>query len=174
LINTDEQGKEFQDYISFLTQIPFYSSKKYQLEKGESPAFILPEVKYDNEAHNIGHWVELAEKRNAQNNSWIWTDWFINPKPIFVVAGNQKKWWIFTRRDLFRVYDYYKSQIRIISKGTSLGFCIPSIECCQWASGEWEENKQKGLPLLENKKEQIIKEIKEKFCSYEFKSLFEK
>ena len=132
-MNTDEQGKEFQDYLMEIIHIPFYSSKEYQMNKGETPSILGIETKFNKKAHEIGCWIEILEKRDKNNPHWIVTNWIINDKVFLILAGNYKIQWIFSKWVLLKLS--LERKWKEIKVGTSIGFFLNKYECdqiCIW------------------------------------------
>ena len=121
------QGLEYQDYIFdklYSLGIPLisYSSKKYQIEKGENKAGI--EIKFDNmfdKTKNL--WIELAEKSNSNNKDWIPSGISRDDNTWLYLIGNYEIIYIFAKRHLTLIKDQYPM---IINKTeTSQGFLLP-------------------------------------------------
>lgn len=129
-------GAEFQDYVTHrLLQcgivVNQYSSKKYQIEHGESASGI--EVKYDKLFHDTGNlYIEYQEKSNKDNpeyvnsgilrkdNTWLW------------VIGDYDDLYLIPKKSLQRVYfDYVAGKasprfgIRLVETPTSKGMLLP-------------------------------------------------
>lgn len=122
-----EKGLEYQDFVLDTLYdklgliISYYSSRKYQYEKGESKTGI--EIKYDMLYKDTGNlYIEYAEKKpNAnyyvisgiarQDNAWLY------------VIGNHDIIFIFAKSFLQQLKNV--KGIRHIQKDTSKGYLLP-------------------------------------------------
>lgn len=131
-----ERGQEFQDFI--LTQllkngIPvcFYSSRKYQFEKGESSNGI--EVKFDdryNDTKNL--YIEYAEKSNPNNKNYVPSGIERTDNTWLYLIGNYSIIFIFAKSFLKGLKN--TSQIRHVKTSTSQGYLLPELMAIKYAA----------------------------------------
>ena len=102
-----EQGLYFQDYVIELLYkngIPLisYSSKEYQNMIGENKAGI--EIKNDNNFRKTGNlYIEIAEKSNAENISFVSSGIYRNDNT-----------WLYLIGDINKIYVLSKKQLKIL------------------------------------------------------------
>lgn len=122
-----EKGLEYQDFVLDTLHerlglvISYYSSKKYQFEKGESKSGI--EIKYDMRYKDTGNlYIEYAEKKPE--------------KKYFVISGIERpdNTWLYVIGDHDTIYIFAKSWLqqlknvkglRHIQTDTSKGYLLP-------------------------------------------------
>lgn len=125
---------EFQDFVMdqlYENGIPVtnYSSKKYQLTKGENKAGI--EIKFDKKLETTGNlWIELSEKSNPQN---------VN----YVPSGIYRDSWLFVIGNFNELYIFPQNLLKMIAKKypilengtkTSIGFLLPRTDAQKYAA----------------------------------------
>ena len=97
--NQLKNGTEFQDFVFDVLYdhgLPLisYSSKKYQIEKGENKAGI--EIKYDKKFAKSGcFWIEIAEKKCKNNPHWIASGIYRTDNSWLYLIGNYEVFYIF-------------------------------------------------------------------------------
>ena len=94
-----EAGLEYQDYVAeqlYNHGIPLmtYSSQKYQFLRGENKAGI--EIKLDRKFRETGNfYVEIAEKRNCNNDVYVPSGIFRNDNTWLYVIGDYEDIFVF-------------------------------------------------------------------------------
>lgn len=128
------KGQEFQDYVFdklYEIGIPLisYSSKKYQIEKGENKAGV--EIKFDdNFAKTNNFWIEVAEKYDPKQEDWFDSGIKRDDNTWLYIIGNYDIFYIFAKRHLMSLLNKEsangkkKYPIRISSRKTSKGFLL--------------------------------------------------
>jgi len=128
------QGLEYQDFVfEKLYDVGLatiaYSSKKYQINKGENKAGF--EIKFDDRLKDTGNlYIEISEKSNASNSGFIPSGIYRNDNTWLYLIGNYDIIFIFDKRRLRKIYEgrhYIKIGGRYIdSVPTSRGFTLPA------------------------------------------------
>lgn len=127
-------GGEYQDFVMdqlYMNGIPIanYSSKKYQLMKGENRAGI--EIKFDRMLEDTGNlWIEVAEKSNLDNLEYVPSG--IHRNSWLYVIGNFKEIYIFPQNILKMIAKKYL--LRENGTKTSMGFLIPRNDAEKYAA----------------------------------------
>lgn len=120
-------GLEFQDFIFdklYEIGLPLisYSSKKYQVEKGENKAGF--EIKYDMMFRKTGNfWIEVAEKSNPNNPKWIPSGIHRDDNAWLYIIGDYEEIYIFAKQHLLLIesqYEIFENKMK-----TSRGFKLP-------------------------------------------------
>jgi len=131
-----KEGVEYQDYlISKLLQfgiiiIP-YSSKKYQINKGES--LTMHEIKFDNKMNETGNiYIELYEKSDPGNSTWINSGVLRNDNTIFFIIGNYEKAFLFHKKILKILVK--SNKYRKVETPTSQGVLIPIDKAIKYST----------------------------------------
>lgn len=94
---------EYQDFVTdvlYKNGFPIcaYSSKKYNLKKGESTAHT--EIKFDSKCTDTGNlYIETHERKN-KGYAWVKSGINRNDNSIFYFTGNYKKAWWFVKEQL--------------------------------------------------------------------------
>ena len=126
--NQRKDGEEFQDFCSIQfskrgVPVTNFSSKKYQLEKGENLQGY--EFKLDKQFRKTGNlWIELAEKSNSQNEIYINSGILRNDNTLFYIMGDYDGVFLMQKKILIVISKNYK----IIENNmkTSKGFLFPT------------------------------------------------
>jgi len=125
-----EQGLYFQDYVIELLYkngIPLisYSSKEYQNMIGENKAGI--EIKNDNNFRKTGNlYIEIAEKSNAENISFVSSGIYRNDNTWLYLIGDINKIYVLSKKQLKILHQSKK--YKEVETQTSKGFLLPLIE----------------------------------------------
>ena len=115
-----QQGLEYQDFISDELGIPFYSSKKYQNDKGESKIGI--EIKFDDRYAETGNlYIETHEKTDASNNDWVVSGINRKDNTCIYLIGNFQNAFMFSKKTLLKLQQLFRS----VETPTSKGYLIP-------------------------------------------------
>lgn len=120
-----EKGLQYQDYIvekvlKLGVPLPIYTSKKYQIEKGESPFGI--EIKFDSQLEKRKSlYIEIAEKRKDKIE-YIPSGIFRKDNSILYLIGDYQKAFIFSKR-ILKDLSFNKKYKRITTE-TSKGFLL--------------------------------------------------
>lgn len=128
-----DKGLEYQDFIAevLLHQmgIPLinYSSKKYQLMRGENKQGI--EIKLQSRMKEFsGLWIEIAEKSNPSNTEWIKSGIYRNDAWLFI-SGDYEQIFIFAIKTLIKLHlQIDKRHYKQKEIPTSKGFILPLID----------------------------------------------
>jgi len=129
-----QEGEEFQDFaVDRLYDIGLaianYSSKKYQMCKGENRAGI--EIKYDRKFKKTGNlWIELSEKSDPFNERYV-------PSGIYrgswlFLIGNYDELFIFSQKMLKMIAQKYTLQEN--GSRTSIGYLLPKGDAEKYAA----------------------------------------
>lgn len=125
-----EQGLYFQDYVIELLYkngIPLisYSSKEYQNMIGENKAGI--EIKNDNNFRMTGNlYIEIAEKSNAENISFVSSGIYRNDNTWLYLIGDINKIYVLSKKQLKILHQSKK--YKEVQTTTSKGFLLPVTE----------------------------------------------
>ncbi len=126
-----DKGLEYQDFVfERLYEIGMatiaYSSKKYQVTKGENKAGF--EIKFDDRLKDTGNlYIEVAEKSNASNRDYVPSGIYRNDNTWLYLIGDYNKIYIFDKKRLRKIYEgehYKKFNGRPVQIPTSKGFTI--------------------------------------------------
>lgn len=121
-----EDGLQFQDFVFDVLYeygIPLisYSSKKYQVEKGENKAGI--EIKYDKQFIKTGNfWIELYEKSHPSKKKWIASGILRDDNTWLYLIGNYDVFYIFPKKYLKLISNQF--HILVNKRKTSKGFLL--------------------------------------------------
>jgi hypothetical protein len=121
-------GLEFQDFCSVKfaergIPITNFSSKKYQQNKGENLQGY--EFKYDKQFRKTGNlWIELAEKTNPSNLTYINSGILRNDNTMFYIIGDYEGIYLMQKKILIVISKSYK--ILENNMKTSKGFLLPT------------------------------------------------
>jgi hypothetical protein len=134
--NTFEEGMEFQDFVC--TQlakrgllIQYYSSKKYQFERGENVQGV--EVKLDNLCTKSGRLsIEIAEKSKANNLSYVPSGIYREDNTWLYAHGNYEYLWVFAKTTLKNLHVTGRYQEH--DKLTIKTFYIPIADATKYAA----------------------------------------
>lgn len=124
-----KDGLEFQDYVADLLYkngiaIGAYSSKKYQIERGENRAGV--EIKFDKKFRKTGNfWIEVAEKSKPENPSWIPSGIHRQDNTWLFVIGDRETIYILPKKTLLRLEPGHS--LRLNDRKTSRGYLL-SVE----------------------------------------------
>ena len=128
-------GKELEDtliYQDFVTDVLYnkgfpicaYSSKRYNIEKGESRAGV--EIKNDKKVSETGNlYFETYEKRDINKD---WTASGVNriDNTTFYFIGDYKRAWLFSKKQIKVLCDNYNQYgFKEVETATSKGILIP-------------------------------------------------
>lgn len=125
-----ERGITFQDYVLRALQVLGwvfinYSSKYFQFRVGENSAGI--EIKYDSLMCSTGNlYVETGEKR--PDRTWYVPSGICKvDNSIFYVIGDYSTFFLFTKRELLRLYERNQTEnlFRTVEQSTTKGILIP-------------------------------------------------
>lgn len=137
-----EKGNAFSDWICDQLRkanpaiiVGVYSSRKYQMEKGESMSGI--EIKNDDRlagsedhpkpTHNL--YIEVAEKASPTNKNYVRSGIFRDDNGWLYLVGNYEEAFLFSTRQLQRLFIskqwHEQHHITIRKTPTSVGFTIP-------------------------------------------------
>lgn len=140
----DELGKQFQDLctdklLNIGINLNCYSSKKYQLNKGESASLL--EIKHDSKWQQTGNLYFEVEALNKAQTEMVGGGIKKEDKSWLYLIGDETKAFIFSKFQLQRLYekvcaneDKWKKSYGITirqhvdkdtGKATSSGMCIP-------------------------------------------------
>lgn len=124
-----EETLIYQDFatdVLYEAGIPIcaYSSKKYNIEKGESRAGC--EIKNDKLFSKTGNlYIETYEKRDI-NNDWVASGVNRVDNTTFYFIGDYDRAWLFSKKQLKNLCDHYKENgFREVETPTSKGILIP-------------------------------------------------
>lgn len=137
----------FQDYITdimYKTGIPIncYSSRKYNIEKGESIGRV--EIKQDKKAKETGNiYIEVAERQKSNTSSYVDSGIFRKDNTLFVLIGDYDEMWLFSKKQLQNIVKHNK-EFKIVQTETSIGVLIPlsyldkhpSVILVKWINGK--------------------------------------
>lgn len=127
--NSIQQGLEFQDFVmetlwsEYGLIIQNYTSKKYQLSKGENVQGF--EIKLDNwctQTHRLS--IEVAE-RTAIDRPWVDSGIYAG-KSIFYIHGNLKCFWLFLTSFLQRLHRTGRYETK--TEATIKAFYLPEAD----------------------------------------------
>lgn len=128
-------GEELEDtlvYQDFVTDVLYnrgfpicaYSSKRYNIDKGESRAGV--EIKNDKRFNETGNlYFETHEKRDV-NNNWTLSGIKRDDNTTFYFIGDYKRAWLFSKKQLKVLCEnYMKYGFKEVETPTSKGILIP-------------------------------------------------
>ena len=123
-----KDGLEFQDFCSIKfaergIPITNFSSKKYQIEKGENLQGY--EFKYDKQFRKTGNlWIELAEKTDNRNPDYVNSGILRNDNTVFYIIGDYEGVFLIQKKILILMSGKY----RIVENNlkTSKGILFPT------------------------------------------------
>lgn len=130
-----KDGLEYQDFIADQLRkadpciiIGAYSSRKYQLEHGESMSGI--EIKYDMKMKSTGNlYIETAEKSNALISDYTPSGIMRDDNTWLYLIGDYEEAFLFSKKQLKMIYadekNYHKRGIVKRQTDTSIGFTYP-------------------------------------------------
>lgn len=131
-----QQGLEYQDFITSILAkelaIPLstFNSKQYQYNCGENMQGV--EIKFDDMYKKTGNlYIEIAEKTNANNISFVSSGIFRNDNTWLYVIGDYSTIYIFGKNILQRVYN--ANIHKRVEIATSKGFLINKEFAEKWA-----------------------------------------
>ena len=126
-----KEGLEYQDFIFDLLYklgLPLisYSSKMYQINKGENKSGI--EIKYDKKFSKTGNfWIEFLEKSNVNNEKWIKSGIDRDDNTWLYLMGDYEVIYVFSKRHLKMHKERLKkngSRPMYNNMNTSVGFLL--------------------------------------------------
>ena len=146
-----KKGNKYQDFIvdlfieTFGIAISCYSSKENQYNKGESRQGI--EIKFDDILKETGNlYIEIKEKANENNDSYVDSGIFRNDNTWLYVIGDYEDIFIFSKKMLQQLYKHKSYEQKTIA--TSKGYLLPKEEagkyCITYIKG--------GVNVSNNKK----------------------
>lgn len=122
-----QEGYEYQDFISDRLRceginIGVYSSRKYQLERGESAIGI--EVKLDKNFRRTGNlYIEVAEKSNENLKQYTDSGIFREDNAWGYLIGDYQEAFLLSTKQLRAVYKNFN--IKRVETPTSRGMLLP-------------------------------------------------
>ena len=122
-----EQGLEYQDFISDELRklgifAGIYSSRKFQIEKGESSVGI--EIKYDMKFRKTGNlYIEIAEKSDQKLTEYTPSGVMRNDNSWLYVIGDYNEAFIFSTAQLRDICS--KNVMKFVQTPTSRGYLFP-------------------------------------------------
>lgn len=125
-----EKGLIYQDFVverlyDIGLPIISYSSKKYQNLIGENKCGF--EIKFDDKFKDTGNlYIEIAEKSNYSNVSFIPSGIYRNDNTWLYIQGNYEKIFIFSKKQLILLHKNEINKFKKIEILTSKGFLIPA------------------------------------------------
>jgi hypothetical protein len=136
--NCLKEGLEYQDFVMETLfndlGIPLtnYSSEKYQYSVGENKQGI--EIKYQSKMSEYNSiYIEVAEKTNKDNASYVDSGIFRNDNCWLFVTGDYKTIYIFSKKCLVSLYESGKYEIKEIANKTSKGFVLKGSDIENYA-----------------------------------------
>lgn len=130
-----EVGLQFQDFVTdilfteLFIPLSSYQSKKYQL-KGENKQGV--EIKFDDKFKDSGNlYIEIAEKSNPNNPTFIDSGIYRNDNTWLYIIGNYQILFIFGKSTLKLLHK--DKRYRSIEIPTSKGFLIPRTDAVKFA-----------------------------------------
>lgn len=130
-----EEGLQFQDFVTMKLYelglpLVIYSSRKYQIEQGESRTGI--EIKLDNKLDETGNlYIEYEEKSNPSNKNYVPSGIDRSDNSIFYAIGNYKVIYLFSKKWLKQMR--YAKYVRNVCTSTSRGYTLPKIYAEKYA-----------------------------------------
>ena len=121
------QGLEYQDFVMeklYENGIPLisYSSKKYQVLKGENKAGI--EIKNDQKFRTTGNfYIETDEKSNCNNKEYYPSGVFREDNTWLYILGDYEEIYVFSKKQL--QLSYGNKSYKRVTTPTSKGFLLP-------------------------------------------------
>jgi len=109
--NSFANGLEYQDFVVekfnlWGLYIQLYTSKRYQLDRGESVQRI--EIKLDNRCTETGRLsIEVAE-RTALDRPWVWSGIYRSDNTCMYIQGNWEVIYLFDRRVLVQYHKQHE------------------------------------------------------------------
>lgn len=135
----------FQDYITdLLHQIGWnlncYSSRKYNIEKGESLSRI--EIKQDKKAKETGNLYLETHERQSNKGQYVKSGILREDNTIFIIIGDYEHLYMFSKKQLVKLV--FSGQFKRIQTETSIGYLLPieyidqhkSLVLAEWEYGE--------------------------------------
>jgi hypothetical protein len=125
-----EKGQEYQDFVTerlYEIGLPIisYSSKKFQHTVGENKCGF--EIKFDDKLKSTGNlYIEISEKSNPDNPNYIASGIYRNDNTWLYIIGDYSIIYIFSKKQLRKVYETKKGFFREIKIPTSNGFLVPA------------------------------------------------
>jgi len=126
-----KKGAQYQDYLivyfyKFLNRtIIQFSSQLYQYTYGET--LTGEEIKYDSLMKHTGNlYIEVAEKTNAQNKTFIKSGIYAKDRIHTFIIGDYNECFLFDISKLKELHDSEK--FRVAQIDTSIGFLLPKEE----------------------------------------------
>lgn len=129
-------GSQFQDFVSYMLSkegiiIQNYSSNRWQREIGENIQGF--EIKYDAYSSGCCMYKDVepsgrvgieTEERTNTNRPWVPSGILRDDNSWLYIVGNYKSFWIFSKKDLLKLYDEKKYPIESY-RSTLRGYYIP-------------------------------------------------
>lgn len=136
----------FQDYITDLLYktgwvLNCYSSRKYNIEKGESVARI--EIKQDKKIKETGNiYIETYERQKSNKGNYIESGILRNDNTVFYIIGDYDRLFMFSKKQIQTIIK--TGNFKEVKTETSMGYLIPisyiekhsSLIILEWRDGE--------------------------------------
>ena len=132
------EALEFQDFVAeklYAVGLPLfnYASRKYQVEKGENKLGI--EIKKDAKFNKTGNlWIEIAEKSDPTNPSYVSSGIFRNDNSWLYAIGDETTLFIFPKSLLVNLYNSQRYKTMENGTKTSKGFLLPEKDARKYAA----------------------------------------
>lgn len=139
----------FQDYITdilhnFGWSINCYSSRKYNIEKGESLSRI--EIKQDKKLKETGNfYFEVYERQKSNNGNYVESGILRKDNTMLIIIGDYEHLYLFSKKQIQAIIR--SGEFRKVQTDTSIGYLIPVSYFEKHKSlilAEWENGKMKG------------------------------
>jgi hypothetical protein len=154
-----EKGQEYQDFLTDILPrktglIPqFYSSKKYQVERGEGLGRI--EAKFDGRFQWTGNlFIELEEKMYPGDQFYP-SGWLHKKGIFFIIIGDRREFFLFDRTLLISI----TAGCRVVSTATAKGALLPVETAGKYAIAHIVID-QEELPILPTPKPSLPPVVK--------------
>ena len=125
-----QEGEEFQDYVSDLLHdrgisIGLYTSRKYQIEKGESRSGF--EIKYDKQLETTGNLFIEVQERHDPTGKYVPSGILRKDNTLFYVIGNHKRVMVFGKYQLIDLIRAKKFKLVENKEKTGVGYLLPVV-----------------------------------------------
>ena len=141
-----EETLIFQDYITDLLHdmgwnLNCYSSRKYNIEKGESLSRI--EIKQDKRAKETGNlYFETHERQISNKGEYVESGILRKDNTIFIIIGDYEKLFMFSKKQIQHLV--LNCNFKKVQTETSIGYLIPisyfeqhnKLVIVKWINGE--------------------------------------
>lgn len=129
-----KDGIEYQDFVydqlyGIGLPVLSYSSKKYQLLRGENKPGI--EIKYDKKFHATGNlYIEIAEKSSPSKLNFVESGIYRDDNSWLYIIGDRERIFVFSKTILKLLEGRYEHK----ETATSKGFLVPLADAEKYAA----------------------------------------